>query len=119
MREDLVDLAGLLQPVGATEALLPTITPKAPEIPKVLQPEIYIPRDDRLDDALDLVSQLLAEAKEATNASLPLEEININTDAAEITAPTGPAIDYTASPNQLILDHPRPKAQHYYKKLNS
>ena len=118
--EDLVDLAALLQPVGAPGIgdLPPTITFHVPEAPNNTQPETHLPGDSHLDNALDLVTQLLAEVQEANTTSTPLGETGTN-NTAETNTFTDPAIDYTTPPNPLVLEHPRPRTRHDYKNLNT
>lgn len=102
---------------AATEALLPKLTPQMLDISNHIQAETGTPAsDDPLDSVLDLVSQLLAEDQEATTASMPLKETDTN--IAKVNTFTNLAIDYTATFDPLVLDHPRFKAKHNYKKLN-
>ena len=87
--DDLVDLAELLQPVGVMKALPPTTTPQVLDISDDIHPGTDSPGGDPLDNALDLASQLLAEAREATNTSTPLRETDTN-PAIEYTVPLTP-----------------------------
>ena len=104
--DNLVDLAGQLQPVGLIEALPP---PQVLDISDDAQPGTDPPGDDPLDSALGLVSQLPAEAREATSTSMSLTETDTN-NTPEIDTDTNPAIDYTALSYPLILEHPGPRA---------
>ena len=79
------------------------------DIPDDIQSGAHFPGNDLLDNAQDLVSQLPAEAQEATTTSTPLKETNTN-NTAEIDKDTNPATDYTALSTLLIMDQPKPGA---------
>ena len=111
LSEDYVDIAGLFPPVGdSTEPLLPQH--RRPHTPvedidrdgvtdnseKLSFPITPLP--DPVDDAFDIVNNLLRETQERNQT--------------ELAALTPPVED-----NPLILREPRSKVRHNYKKLNT
>ena len=123
--DDIVDLASLSQTVGAS-ALLSLISENQDQkgTPDIFQPDTHYKADNHLDNSVDLVNCLLAEANDALNARPDLDSEPAELAAPIITIEAGgnsniTGINYASETNLLIMDRPRNKAQHDYKKLHT
>ena len=103
-KNNLVDLAELPQPVGVIKSLPPITTSRVPKVAKEMQLGTNTLVDGTKDDTIEFTGHLSAEAQEAISTTLPQEETDTN-KTAEIDIYTTPAIDDTAFPTFLILDH--------------
>ena len=103
--DNLVDMAGQPQPGGPIEYLPSTATSQVLDIADNIQLGTGYTGGDLLDNALDSISQLLAETRAATNTSTSLRKIDTNL-----------AINYTSPPqDSLILGHPSHKTPKTYQ----
>ena len=125
MGDDIVDLASLSQTVGES-ALPPPILENQDQwgTPDIFQSDTHYEADNHLDNSVDLVNCLFAEVNDALNAQPNLDSEPAKPAAFTNTIEAGrnsniTGINYVSEINSLIIDCPRNRAQHDYKKLHT